>query len=736
MLLCSSTPERPTGVCRGCGGVLLIAAVLALIPTVPLVAQGVPAIEFHFNYRPSTYGALESNIDRISLVVPEWFSVDGHGRLSGSVEQAVLDLSRRHNVPVMVQVKNLDGERGAFRADWAHDLLTTAAARERAIQSFLELCRVHDLYGIQIELEGVHLRNRDALSLFVREAAEMLHRHGFALSVSAVHRESDVPAEDSYSQWMWEHWRGAYDLHALGEAADFVRAVVYAQHTRRTPPGPSQSLPWLERVVKHFTDAIPAEKLVLGVGMGATHWYTVADPELYQIGARSWSRSLTRAELRELLERHSAAPLVWDHRQLAAFGFIERTGVFEWFVTDNDVRAFEAKLRLAQRFGLAGISMWINGDEDPGMWTRFHPHPVGRFPLSSPKESGRVDATEPMLPPFGGVPVLAWHYFVDSEEAVEGTLTETYSRFAQLIGFLAEQGFESVFPENARAPGVGGSRQVILTFDDGRAEHIRAAEILKQHGFRGIFFVIPERIGAGGYLTGDDLAHLAAAGHRVAVHGFHHRSLPKSGGEVAAALTLAHDRLREDAGVAPSTVEFAFPFGHYDPEIGAALSTRYRYLMTVNPGYWQPGATMVPRMLIVNGRSLDFFEAYLMGGDLYNPPLRLLSSDGTAVDSVRFLITGGNTPANPHVLSVSPDTAGQHYTIHDASSWLTVSGDTLTLDLRGLRDSFFPPDREVLGYALVEPVGEGFRFLSSGILHWIVEPVPAAAPGLEARERQ
>src|SRR5690606_18264350 len=68
-----------------------------------------------------------------------------------------------------------------------------------------------------------------------------------------------------------------------------------------------------------------------------------------------------------------AAPMVWDDRQKAAFGFIERAGVFEWLVSDNDVRAFDAKPDLARRLGLRGVSMWVTGDEEPGMWSRFRP---------------------------------------------------------------------------------------------------------------------------------------------------------------------------------------------------------------------------------------------------------------------------------------------------------------------------------------------------------------------------
>ncbi len=695
-------------------------AVLILLLAAPSAGQR-PTLEFHYNYRPDTFEALHEHIARTSLVVPEWFVVDGEGRVRGAVEPRVLELARRHDVPVMAQVKNLDREQGRFRPDWAHDLFTNADVRRRAIATFLELCRAHGLNGIQLELEGVHVRDRDGLTRFVRAAAAALHDEGFRLSVSAVHREADAP-DDAYSRWLWEHWRGVYDLGALGEAADFVRVVAYAQHTRRTPPGPSQSLPWLERVLAHFVDAVPAGKLVLGLGMGTSHWYTVADPDLYHLGARSWSRSIRRTELRSILDRHGVT-LTWDPRQGMAHGFFERTGVFEWLVTDNDVRAFEAKSGLARRLGLRGVSMWVDGDEDPAIWSRFHPRRVAtRSSEGSARPTGGPASTSPTS--FGGVPVLAWHYFVEREEDVDGVLTDTFARLEALLGFLAEHGFESVFPEEARAPGAGGSRQVILTFDDGRKEHLRAAALLEEHGFRGVFFVIPERVGdgSGAYLTGEDLERLAGGGHRVAVHGFDHLSLPKAGSEVAGALTVAADRLRERGGVSPSTLEFAFPYGHYTPGITAALGTRYRYLMTVNPGYWEPGALLVPRMLVLSGTELNLYEDYLLGADAYHPALRPLTPDGATADTVRFLVEGELRPGDVRVLAVSPDATGENYAARPASEALELRGDTLLVSLLELRGSHYDAGRDVLGYALVESRDGRLRFLSPGALHWLSEP--------------
>jgi spore germination protein YaaH/peptidoglycan/xylan/chitin deacetylase (PgdA/CDA1 family) len=689
----------------------LFTAFLALAPA-PLAAQPIPEVEFHFNYRPGSFAALERSIANVSLVVPEWYIVDGEGRLTGEAEPRLLELARAHGVPVMVQVKNLDRAQGLFRADWARALLNDPAARARAIARLVEVSREHRLYGVQLELEGVHVDDRDALTRFVREAGDALRAAGFRLSVSAIHREEEGPGPNSYTAWMWEHWRGVYDLAGLADGADFVRAVVYAQHTRRTPPGPSQSLPWLERVMAHFTASVPPEKLVLGVGMGVSHWFTVADPALYHLGARSWSRGVTRADAQALLDAHGGAPFRWNDREKMASAHFERAGVMEWLVSDNDVRAFDAKLELARRLGLRGVSMWVGGDEEPGIWSRFRARRLAG--------GGAAAATRA----FGGIPVLAWHNFVDEAYPGMGPLTDTFDRLEELLVWMRAEGFESVFTEEARVPGLAGRRQVILTFDDGRREHLRAARLLERHGYRGIFFVIPGRTAHASetYLTYADLEELVRGGHRVAVHGYDHRSLAFSGSETVASLLSAHARLGA-GGTPPSTVEFAFPFGHYTTAVAGALAERYRYLMTVNPGYWDGGSTLVPRILIFRDTPLSFYRAYLQGAAAHEAALRPLTPDGSVASELRFRLAPGVRPERIELLAISPDREGRNYAVHPLGTAMRVEGGEIVVDLRAHRDRFFPESRNVIGLALVERDGDRVRYLTDGLTYWLEDPV-------------
>ncbi|HEX2076628.1 MAG TPA: polysaccharide deacetylase family protein [Longimicrobium sp.] len=329
----------------------------------------------------------------------------------------------------------------------------------------------------------------------------------------------------------------------------------------------------------------------------------------------------------------------------------------------------------------------------------------------------------------GGIPVLAWHGFADQAGREQGSLTESFQGFEEMLAFLSAHGFRSVFPSDVRRGGAG--RQVILTFDDGRKEQLRAAEMLERHGFRGIFFVIPNRTRAGDprFLDAADLERLARAGHRVAAHGYDHRSLPGSGTEVAASLVrspgMLGDGARRWAGE-----DFAFPFGHYTAEIAEAVSRRYRWLHTVNPGYWDGASALVPRMLIMTGVDPALFRAYVLGGGSYRPALRPLTPDGAVAGRVAFLSMGAPVPDGLELFAITADAAGESYVSRPLGDLAQVAGDTLWVDLAGYMRRHYPPGRMVISYAVMRREGGELRYASPGVLHWTADPVtgPRAIP--------
>lgn len=335
---------------------------ILLVLTLPASSSSQKKLEVHFAYRPRVFEEFLKHIDQVTIVSPETF-VDENGLDTGALQPEVLRLAREHGVKVMPQIKN----RG-FSQPLVHTILTDKEVRSRTIKSMVDLCKQHGLWGMQVDFENVHVKDRDALTQFYREAAAALQKEGYKISIAAVHRAEESPGPTTYTQWMMENWRGAYDLKALGEIGDFVKIMSYGQHTRRTTPGPSQGLPWLEQVLQYFLQFVPPEKLSLGITTSGSHYYTVADTARFYLNARSFSSGISNQAADSLMTFYHADPFKWDDKQKVLWGYFEKGGVFEWIFIDNEVRSFEAKLDLVRKYKLRAINNWFSGQDDQRIW--------------------------------------------------------------------------------------------------------------------------------------------------------------------------------------------------------------------------------------------------------------------------------------------------------------------------------------------------------------------------------
>lgn len=112
---------------------------------------------------------------------------------------------------------------------------------------------------------------------------------------------------------------------------------------------------------------------------------------------------------------------------------------------------------------------------------------------------------------------------------------------------------------------------VTLSFDDGNTSDIREAlPQLVRRGLRATFFVVAGRIGSPGFLSADDVRHLAAEGMAIGCHGMRHRPWRRlSEADLHEELVDARARLQ---ALAEEPVQAAAcPFGAYDRRVLGAL---------------------------------------------------------------------------------------------------------------------------------------------------------------------
>ncbi|MFN2636487.1 MAG: hypothetical protein ABR585_05645, partial [Gemmatimonadaceae bacterium] len=184
----------------------------------PLSQVRAQALERLFYYvdREDSYRSLVQNIDQITVLGPQVYTVDSLGIVFGELDSRVIALAKAHRVKLMPLVVNENFNQPALRK-----LLADTAARGRATRSLLELCQRNGYWGIQFDIEAVNIQDRDLLSAWYRETASALHRGGFKLSIAVVHRTEETAGETAYHRFLQDSWRAGYDLAALASAGDF-----------------------------------------------------------------------------------------------------------------------------------------------------------------------------------------------------------------------------------------------------------------------------------------------------------------------------------------------------------------------------------------------------------------------------------------------------------------------------------------------------------------------------------
>ena len=107
---------------------------------------------------------------------------------------------------------------------------------------------------------------------------------------------------------------------------------------------------------------------------------------------------------------------------------------------------------------------------------------------------------------------------------------------------------------------------VLLTFDDGNASDLHAAERLKSHGLDGKFYLLTGRFGQPHYLSRDDARDLDHAGFEVGLHGRGHVDWRHAAKAELDAETIDARADLADAVGKPVT-SAAIPFGAYNRRV-------------------------------------------------------------------------------------------------------------------------------------------------------------------------
>lgn len=344
-------------------------AALLIIFIIPLLfgffpssvsAQNSPELLFYYVDDEDAFNSFQAQSDNISIVAPQAYSISESGVVWGEVDSRVMEIAQEKDIQVIPLIMNPGFDREMF-----HEFLQDTSAQRRTIKMMVELALKHGYAGWQFDFENIHISDRDAFTSFYRNTAKAFRPHDLSLSAAVVPTNTQYDLKTAYHRFLYEYWRGAYDLKALAEAGDFLSLMTYSQHTRRTPPGPVAGIPWMKEMVSFMLNdlGVSPQKISLGIPFYSTYWYADYNEEK---GGFINGRGASYEKVMSLVNRYDA-DMVWLENQQCNYALWNHDGVFEYAFIE-DVRSFEAKMDVLNEFNLRGISVWRLGQEDPKVW--------------------------------------------------------------------------------------------------------------------------------------------------------------------------------------------------------------------------------------------------------------------------------------------------------------------------------------------------------------------------------
>lgn len=295
--------------------------------------------------------SLRENLDVITTVIPWMWQVTPLGLVedfSVSDVAGALHLAGTHGIKSHALIHNIgETQTGTvnFSGSMIHQVLADPTTRSRTIETIYRHLVNWGMNGVHVDFENVQPSDRQNLNQFLKELYERMKPAGIEVSIA-------VPAktQENYVN----AFSGAYDYATISRYVDAMMIMAYDEHWRGGPPGPVASIGWVERVVRYAISAgVPPEKIILGVPAYGYDW-----------PPNGRGRAVTYRQAIEQASQHGAK-IQWD--DTAKVPYYRYAGGREvWF---EDRSSLSHKLEIVKKYGLAGISLWRLGQEDPGIWS-------------------------------------------------------------------------------------------------------------------------------------------------------------------------------------------------------------------------------------------------------------------------------------------------------------------------------------------------------------------------------
>ena len=341
---------------------LLGAAAAAVLGWVPVSPAGASASRHHgatggaqaflLSSSPDSVTDLRAHAGDISVVYPTYYEcTPSGGGVAGADAPAIDALAHSDAIPVVPRFNCQDGA-------VVHRLLTEPGPRAQLLAKLTALARRTAYAGLCLDLENDGPGDREALTSFVSELGQKLHR---------LHRRVAVVVDGVTHEGPGAPY-SFYNDRALSEAADTVFAMAWGTHWEGSSPGAISTLSFVSGVVGFLRTLPERSRFVVGAPMYGLDWTGAAATgqtlSSQSAGPASAYQYNHVVQLAHSVGAHAVRdPLSGE----LSFSYTGSGGVPHqvWYM---DATAILDVLRIARDAGFQ-VGLWRLGSEDQALWS-------------------------------------------------------------------------------------------------------------------------------------------------------------------------------------------------------------------------------------------------------------------------------------------------------------------------------------------------------------------------------
>lgn len=296
-------------------------------------------VGFFVAWDPQSYTSLNNHINKLDIVVPEFFFLKSDSDLLISkIDTAVIRLVKKHKKKLIASVKNYSDRDQTWDGKSLHYMLSSETRRTNFIDKLLQQVLAYGLDGVNIDFEDLIENSDENLIAFQKQLYETLHANGILVTQDVSPGNAD------------------YNIHELQKYNDYLFLMAYDQHSELSSPGDIAHQRWVERHLDYFCQRVPSEKIILCMAGYGYDW-----PE------NGPGKPITYEQAVSLAQQNRSKVLFDSKSAGLHFTYRDNRAVLHTVYFTDAASNFNL-MRMADDWETAGVALWRLGSEDSRLW--------------------------------------------------------------------------------------------------------------------------------------------------------------------------------------------------------------------------------------------------------------------------------------------------------------------------------------------------------------------------------